>query len=81
MVEATTPAPGSNDAHFSVLPDPLPDRPLTDAQCPRMINKPMQDSSLWGENGLPDWRLLKEFLAREGPIMKPQIMRIMQSTL
>ena len=46
-----------------------------------MINKPIEDSALFGENDLPDWRLLKDFLAREGPISKPQIMRLLMSTL
>lgn len=64
-----------------MLPDPIPDRNLTDEQCPRMINKPIEDSALFGENDLPDWRLLKDFLAREGPITKPQIMRLLMSTL
>ena len=67
MVEAT-PSTTSNDHGFSLIPDPLPDRPLTDAQCPRMINKPIEDSVLWGENDVPNWRILKDFLAREGPL-------------
>lgn len=46
-----------------------------------MINKPIEDSALFGENDIPDWRLLKDFLAREGPISKPQIMRLLMSTL
>ena len=74
-------AAGASEARFSLLPDPIPDRPLTDEQCPRMINKPIEDSALCGENEMPDWRLLKDFLAREGPISKPQIMRLLMSTL
>ena len=74
-------AAGASEARFSLIPDPIPDRPLTDEQCPRMINKPIADSALFGENDMPDWRLLKDFLAREGPISKPQIMRLLMSTL
>lgn len=72
MVEADSAKP------FSLLPDPIPDRPLTEAQCPVMINKPVEDALLFGENDLPNWRLLKDFLSREGPISKPQIMRLLQ---
>ena len=75
MVEA------SGDAHFSVLPDPIPDRFLDDATCPRMINKPMEDSSIWDSNGLPNWRIIKDFLTREGPMTKDQIMRLLRSAL
>jgi serine/threonine-protein phosphatase 2B catalytic subunit len=46
-----------------------------------MINKPIEDSALFGANDMPDWRLLKDFLDREGPISKPQIMRLLMSTL
>ena len=46
-----------------------------------MINKPLEDSELWGENDLPDWRLLKDFLGREGPISKPHMLRLLMATL
>lgn len=78
MVEAN---PNPNEQHFSVLPDPIPDRVLDDATCPRMINKPMDDSSLWDSNGLPNWKIIKDFLTREGPITKGQIMRLLRSAL
>ena len=77
MVEATE----TEETRFSVIPDPLPDRPLTDAQCPKAANKPLEDSQIFGDNDLPDWRLLKDFMAREGPISKPQIMRLLNKTL
>ena len=76
MVEAT-----DTSQSFSLLPDPIPDRKLTDAECPRMINKPIEDNQLWNSDGIPNWRLLKDFLAREGPISKPQIMRLLMETL
>lgn len=77
MVEAT----GSAETRFSLLPDPLPDRALTDAQCAKIINRPVEDNKLWNDQDLPDWRLLKDFLAREGPISKPQIMKLLMKTL
>ena len=75
MVEA------QDDNRFSLLPDPLPDRKLTDAECPKIINKSLESSQLWGSDGLPNWRLLKDFLAREGPITKEQIVRILNEIL
>ena len=80
MVEAT-PAAENFEHRYSLLPDPIPDRTLTEAECPRMINKPLEDNELWGDNDLPDWRLLKDFLGREGPISKPQILRLLMATL
>ncbi len=29
----------ADDNRFSLLPDPLPDRKLTDAECPKIINR------------------------------------------
>ena len=74
-------ANNNNLEHFSVLPDPCSDRSLTDEQCPRIINQPMQDSSLFAADGMPQWRVLKDFLSREGPISKPQIIRLLNSAL
>jgi hypothetical protein len=42
-----------------------------------MINKPMSDEQLF-KNGLPQWRVLKEFLMREGPLTKAQVTKILQ---
>lgn len=70
-----------NEQHFSLLPDPIPDRTLDDATCPRMINKPLEDSKLWNDDGLPNWKLIKDFLIREGPVTKEQIMRLLRSAL
>ena len=70
----------ASESNFSLLPDPVPDRKLTDEQCPKIINKPIQDDALWSGD-LPNWRLLKDYLAREGPISKPQITRILLATL
>ena len=80
MVEANAPTANPSDS-FSLLPDPISDRPLTDAECPKMINKNIEDSLLWPDGELIAWRVLKDFLAREGPLQKPQIMRILRSAL
>ena len=61
MVEA------SEESRFSLLPDPIPDRKLTDEQCPKIINKAVGDDVLWSGE-LPNWRVIKDYLAREGPI-------------
>ena len=68
MVEA---APEQeNETRFTLIQDPIPDRPLDDQQCPKLITKSIDDSLLWKEDGLPDWKLLKDFLLREGPLTK-----------
>ena len=59
-----------NEKEFELVKDPVKDRKLDDAACPRLIQKPLEDSKLWKEDGLPNWKLLKNFLAREGPITK-----------
>ena len=74
MVEA------SGETRFSLLPDPIPDRKLTDQQCARIINKPVSDSELWNGD-VPNWRLLKDYLAREGPMTKEQIIKFLMKTL
>ena len=74
MVEA------SGETRFSLLPDPIPDRKLTDQQCAKIINKPVSDSELWNGD-VPNWRLLKDYLAREGPMTKEQIIKFLMKTL
>lgn len=69
------------EQHFSILPDPIGDRNLSDERCPRLINRPAPDNVLWKEDGLPNWQILKDYLAREGPISKSQIMRLLMATL
>jgi serine/threonine-protein phosphatase 2B catalytic subunit len=67
---------------YSALPDPLNDRKCSEKECPKLINKPLEDSVLFSlEGGLPDWKLLKDFLSREGPITKPQCVRLLQLTI
>ena len=77
MVTATN----STSEHFSVLPDPVNDRALNDEQCPRIINRPMEDSHMFGTDDIPQWRVIKDFLAREGPITKPQLMKLLNKAL
>ena len=64
-----------------MIKDPIPDRTLDDETCPRLIQKPLEDSKLWVEDELPNWKLLKNYLAREGPITKPQILKLLMLTL
>jgi hypothetical protein len=60
------------ESTYSTVPDPLNDRTCSEKDCPRLINKPLEDSVLFSkEGGNPDWKLLKDFLSREGPIPKP----------
>jgi len=60
------------------LPDPINDRPLKDL--PPFVNKSIDDSLLFPRNSdgveIPDWKLLEEFMQKEGPLLKPQIMKI-----
>ena len=54
------------------LPDPVNDRPLKDL--PPSVNKAIDDSLLFPRNSegaeIPDWRLLEEFMSKEGPLSK-----------
>ena len=56
------------------LPDPLGDRKMKDL--PPFANKPIDDALLFPKEGVPDWKLLQEFMQKEGPIQKSQVMKI-----
>jgi len=60
------------------LPDPVNDRPLKDL--PPFVNKSIKDSLLFPKNSegveLPDWKILEEFMTKEGPLEKTQVMRL-----
>ena len=56
------------------LPDPCNDRPMKDL--PAFVNKAIDDKLLFPDGGIPDWQLLQEFLSKEGPIKKSQVMSI-----
>lgn len=66
-----------DEQRFQLLQDPCKDRPLDDAACPRLIARPLNDEQLWPKDDLPDWKLVKDFLSREGPISKPQMIRLL----
>ena len=55
----------------TLLADPLKDRPMKDKDCPILSQKPISDEKFWVKEGVPDWKLLKDFLTREGPVTKP----------
>lgn len=61
------------------LPDPVNDRPLKDL--PPFANNSLDDSLLFPEKneGKPDWKLLEEFLSKEGPILKSQVLKIIKA--
>lgn len=54
------------------LPDPCNDRPLKDLH--PFVNKAVSDSQLFKKNAegaeVPDWKLLEEFMQKEGPLLK-----------
>ena len=54
------------------LPDPLNDRPVKDL--PPFVNKPVKDDLLFLKGGdgneKVDWKLLEEFISKEGPLVK-----------
>ena len=54
------------------LPDPLNDRPVKDL--PPFVNKPIKDDLLFlkGDDGNEKvaWKLLEEFISKEGPLVK-----------
>ena len=53
------------------LPDPINDRPMKDL--PPFVNKAVKDNMLFQQKDgreVPNWKLLEEFLSKEGPILK-----------
>lgn len=65
MVEST-----EADLSYTLLPDPLNDRPMKDSECLILSNKPIDDKKLWKKEGIPDWKMLKDYLCREGLVTK-----------
>lgn len=61
------------------LPDPVNDRPLKDL--PPFVNKAIDDSLLFQRNEegkeIPNWRILEEFMSKEGPLLKAQVMKLL----
>lgn len=75
---------------MDLLPDPCKDRFVKTLPCPP--NKPLPESTLYPYKGnfsllsnsigedskKPDWRTLKDFLLREGPMRKDQVTRLLK---
>ena len=57
-----------SEDQLSLLPDPLGDRVMKDVHT--LCNRPIDDADLWGKKNVPNWKLLEEHLAREGPVTK-----------
>ena len=62
------------------LPDPNNDRPMKDL--PPFVNAEISDELLFPkkENGIdiPDWKLFEEFMSKEGPMQKSQVLKIIK---
>ena len=50
------------------LPDPCGDRHVKDL--PPFVNNTIDDKLLFPQDNVPDWKLLEEFMSKEGPILK-----------
>lgn len=65
------------------LPDPCNDRPMKNL--PPFVNKSVDDSLLFVKNNdgaeVPNWKLLEEFMSKEGPILRSQVMKIISMGL
>ena len=61
------------------LPDPINDRPVKDL--PPFVNKEIKDEMLFtiNEEGneVVDWRMFEEFMSKEGPITKRQVLKLL----
>jgi len=57
---------------MELLPDPINDRPLKELS--PFVNKEIEDQYLFPRNSegveMPDWKLLEEFMSKEGPLRK-----------
>lgn len=62
------------------LPDPINDRPVKDL--PPFVNKALRDDLLFHKNEagieVTNWKLLEEFMSKEGPMVKKQVMKIIK---
>ena len=60
------------------MPDACNDRKCSEKECPSLINRPLSDEQLFSrEAGRPDWKLLRDFLSREGPLTKAQTVHLL----
>ena len=46
-----------------------------------MVNRPIESSVLFDIYDVPDWRLLKDFMSREGSLTKEQMIRLLNAAL
>ena len=60
-----------SEANLNLLLDPKGDRVMKSV--PRIVTGPITDELLWQKKGIPQYRLLLEFLQREGSLTKGQI--------
>jgi hypothetical protein len=62
------------------LPDPLNDRPVKDLA--PFVNKAIADDLLFHRDSdgseKVDWKLFEEFISKEGPLIKSQVMRMLK---
>lgn len=63
---------------FELLPDPLKDRVIKDVNPPP--HKPLQTELLFPNNRtVPDWKVLKSYLTREGKVHKADLLKMLDS--
>ena len=62
------------------MPDPVSDRPMKDL--PPFVNQAVKDELLFIKNAegkeIVDWKLFEEFLSKEGPLLKSQVIKILK---
>ena len=67
---------------MELLPDPYGDRACKSTPCPP--NKPLSNETLYpykgGDKDKPDWKCLKDFMLREGPLKKDQVVKILKDS-
>ena len=70
----------NTESQLQFLPDPLNDRPTKDL--PPFVNKEVDDSILFITNAdgneVPNWKLLEEFMSKEGPLRRSQVLKIIE---
>lgn len=69
----------STPTELQYLPDPIGDRPIKDL--PPFVNQEIHDSLLFKKKDdgteIVDWKLFEEFMTKEGPMNKRQVMKIL----
>mmetsp|Transcript_22270 Transcript_22270/g.34452 ORF Transcript_22270/g.34452 Transcript_22270/m.34452 type:complete len:218 (-) Transcript_22270:848-1501(-) len=64
---------------MELLPDPCNDRPIKDL--PPFVNQAIDDTLLFQRNDegkeIPNWRILEDFMSKEGPLLKSQVMKLL----